>query len=349
MMTMMTRFLNGRKKHKGNAMVMVIITIAFVGMLVAMVVYGAYGNFVMKANDTKGKNNFYTAEGVLDIINAGIQVDVSDAILDAYTYAMKLSESELGGEQRDVIFRQRFVSYMKDKIQDPSVAGTWLLSYLTNKLESGKPADLAIATSEGNVGAFVSVNINAVDSPKNKLELGTGNSFIAIRNIRVVYTDRDGYVSAIETDIRITTPKMRTAGEQRSSSVQEYCLIANNSIIVDPTIGGTNKVEIGGNVNAGKVGFRVANNSKVDFLTAPSDAGVDTFYYMVGKDMIIDDSDSAHGVAVSNKYTSFFNDIKVKSSKASFDGTMYVADDLDIDGKNSNVNLSGKFYTYKRS
>ncbi|MBR5360615.1 MAG: hypothetical protein IK123_06975, partial [Lachnospiraceae bacterium] len=354
MMGKMTRLLNGRKKHKGNALIMVIITVAFVGMLVAMVVYGAYGNFVMKANDTRGKNNFYTAESVLDIINAGIQIDVSDGILDAYTYANKIADSELAvGDTREAVFRQRFVQYMKDKIEDPSNAGQWMPSYLLGKLKNGRPDDMIwTAVNNGTPGAYVGINTAVVDSPPNKLEFGEGNAYIAIRNVLVVYTNDQGYVSNIETDIRITTPKMKTAGEQRSASVQEYCLIANNSIIADTLYndgthsGGTNAVEVGGNVNAGKTGLYVANDSKVDFLSAPSDAGVDTFYYLIGKDMQVEDTDR---VTVSDRYTSFWNDIKIKSSRASLDGVMFVADDLDIGGRNSNVTLAGSYYGYGNS
>ena len=81
-----------KKNNRGAAMIMVIVSIAFIGMLVAMIVYMAYCNYLMKGTDRNAKNNFYSAEKALDVINAGLQQDVSDSMAEAYVYAMKFSE-----------------------------------------------------------------------------------------------------------------------------------------------------------------------------------------------------------------------------------------------------------------
>ena len=72
------------KDDRGSAIVLVIIAIAFVGTLVAMLVYMVYFNYLMKYTDRSAKNNFYTAETALDIIKAGLEQDVSNAMVAGY-------------------------------------------------------------------------------------------------------------------------------------------------------------------------------------------------------------------------------------------------------------------------
>ena len=69
-----------KEDNKGAAIVVAIVAIAFIGMLVGMLVYMAYYNYLMKHIDKRNKDNFYSAEYALDIINAGLQKDISDSM-----------------------------------------------------------------------------------------------------------------------------------------------------------------------------------------------------------------------------------------------------------------------------
>ena len=86
---MITAWKERLKKKKlnnsGSAIVLVIIALAFVGMLVAMLVYMVYYNYLMKYTDRAAKDNFYTAETALNEIQAGIVRDVSDVLMECYT------------------------------------------------------------------------------------------------------------------------------------------------------------------------------------------------------------------------------------------------------------------------
>ena len=77
---MVSKFFDKLKKKKednqGAAIVIVIVAIAFIGMLIAMLVYMTYYNYLMKHIDRSAKDNFYSAEYALEIINAGLQKDI---------------------------------------------------------------------------------------------------------------------------------------------------------------------------------------------------------------------------------------------------------------------------------
>ena len=82
---------NRKKLHKddrGSAMAMVIVIITFIAILAAILMFISYVGYQMRMLDRAGKDNFYTAETVLDEINVGLQNEVSDAVAKAYENVM---------------------------------------------------------------------------------------------------------------------------------------------------------------------------------------------------------------------------------------------------------------------
>ena len=64
--------IRGRRKtdNKGSALVVVIIAMAFIGILASVLMYMSLLNYQMKVNNLKAKDNFYSAETVLDEIRS---------------------------------------------------------------------------------------------------------------------------------------------------------------------------------------------------------------------------------------------------------------------------------------
>ncbi|MCR4691508.1 MAG: hypothetical protein K5739_09205 [Lachnospiraceae bacterium] len=352
-MKMLQGLLKGKKRQKGNALVLVIIAIAFIGMLVAMIVYSAYGNFLMKFNDYRAKNNFYTAESVMDIINAGMQVDISDCMLEAYAYATSASESyiESSGVTREYMFDDKFAKEFKKKIETSDGSNEWKIDYFIQKYKDGiKDNGMKVAGSAGEEGAFIEVGNDAIAKKGNIMKQADG--VIVIKNLRVTYTNDTGYVSVIQTDIRVTIPEMKTVKPSKSATLQDFCLIANDNIInsvnfMDPInkiAGGSATLSIGGNVNAGRYGL-VVGESSVSFQK-PDNEKTAQDYFLVGKNIQVFDSRGEKGLSANANYSVYATDIKVNSSNLELNGNTYVADDLDIGGKNSKVKLSGTYIGY---
>ena len=66
------RKLHKRMNDRGSAIVVVIIAMAFIGILASVLMYMSLFNYQMKVNNLKAKDNFYSAETVLDPVgNAG--------------------------------------------------------------------------------------------------------------------------------------------------------------------------------------------------------------------------------------------------------------------------------------
>ena len=72
-----------------TAVVIVIIAMAMIGILATTLLWMSYYGYKIKANDIQNKNNFYSAETIMEQIIAGLQGEASDAM--AKSYQMVLS------------------------------------------------------------------------------------------------------------------------------------------------------------------------------------------------------------------------------------------------------------------
>ncbi len=84
---MNTRFKNALialKSNKGSSVVMVIITMLFVAILGSALLFSSYMGVVIKMTEREGRQNFYEAEEVMDLVRASFQNAANDALKIAY-------------------------------------------------------------------------------------------------------------------------------------------------------------------------------------------------------------------------------------------------------------------------
>ena len=103
-----------KKNNKGSAFVMVLVILAIVGILAAVALWVSLVNYQMKLTDINVKNNFYSAESVLDQICVGLQTDVSEAYQTAYNKTI-VNYSLMSDEQRKSLFEAQFKMALKKK------------------------------------------------------------------------------------------------------------------------------------------------------------------------------------------------------------------------------------------
>lgn len=339
-----------KEDNKGAAIVIAIVAIAFIGMLVGMLVYMAYYNYLMKHVDKRNKDNFYSAEYALDVLNAGLQKDISESMSEAYVKAMKNS-ANVDADTMTNNFKIYYTDSLKQKVCDPANTDKWLKSHLTDMWDE---ADLIVASSAGDEGAY----LEAIGG-ENDLVL-TNRDYYTIKNIKVVYTNKDGYISMIETDIRLKVPDLDFAQSAAKLNLEEFSLIANNALINDSgntdalpgglaVNKGASSLKISGSVYGGKDGLKVANQANVEFIRDPSDEanGLDLTYRLIANSIDVDKaSDSTAGVNIGKQYDTYVDNINITSSNFRGDGNMYVGDDLDIGGRNSKIYLKGHYRGY---
>lgn len=317
-----------KSNNEGSSLVLVIIAIAFVGMLVAMSSYMSYYNYLMKVTDKESKRTFYTAEEALAEINAGLQTVVSNSMAVAYTEAL---QNNTGAEMslRDAKFQLKYESELLK-----GVKGVDNFHYDVNLLKSYL-VNTAYDSST-DVGAVL-----IIDSGKNTIFKKDGG--LVLQNIKLKYTNENGYVTILSTDIFLKRPVINLSIKTGVPELENCSIITNEKLEVT----GNNNLRISGNVYGGKDGILASNDTRVKFQKKDTD--LDTVSYrLVAGGVNVENSygSSLNTLEVSDNYELWTEDVNVDSGRAAFMGASFVRDDLTISGKNSKVTLAGDYFGY---
>ena len=368
-------------------MVLAIIAIAFVGTLIAMLVYTVYFNYLMKYTDRSAKKNFYTAETALGVIKAGLEQDVSDAMVVSYYDVMSnhTSDSALNkqaafeeyfGDELDATLGITAVNYSgtTQTVYDPAK----LADYWNRITRIGDPnyEGFKISTSAGSEGARMEIlSWDAPGAYGDLTELVNNGpiviysgSVMEFKNVKVSYTDADGYVSIVETDITIETPKINFANVMSLPDIESYSLVAadgiyngysRSSVTFEPqkSNGTQTQTVVTGNVYGGDDGIFVNGaNGQISFEKKDEDP--DTRVFTVTADKISALSgrtqnnvsgktpSSVPSVKADEFYEVWARDLYVESATLNIAGNCFVQDDLTTDGSYSGVYLSGIYNGY---
>ena len=387
---------------EGSALVLVIIAVAFVGTLVAMLVYLVYFNYLMKFTDRAAKNNFYTAETALDIIHAGLEKEVSDAMMNAY-YTVMQNNIDDSATNKQAEFENQFKAELTGSAglnfktgnfgavgvtqsmtyYDPDVLKGFWTSNVDPALSdfkvkgTGTPAltyGAEMLTPKADNGAGL-IN-SAVNDPTIMRESGPlviyDGASIELLNVRVQYINEDGYVSIMETDVQVDTPKINFANVLNMPQLESYSLVAGGGIYDGYTLAldtesGEYKpmpnnhgadTEVTGNVFGGEDGIYVDGvGSQISFVQKSGDPD-SLVRYLTAETIEASNSrtsndDSARrpankaSIEVEKVYQVYAGDLVADSATMNIATDCYVSDDLTTDGKYPKVvigNSSGSAY-----
>ena len=253
-------------------MIVVIMAMAFIGILASVLMYMSMLNYQMKVNNLKAKDNFYSAETVLDEIRVGMQSRVSESIGTAYQNIL-LNYDSVSAEEKMVNLRYGFLSKMQeyygikqgsgsmvqdvynpvvmfrylsdDMAEDTILTVTYEVSagnkveYCVYRDEDGNVAggrvggDMHTFTFDADGNVVYDPGLTLDDIPHGNTKLYTDG--LAYCNLKVTYTDASGYVSVIQTDLRVKMPDMEFAQSVSLPALTSFSLIANDTLQVIPT------------------------------------------------------------------------------------------------------------------
>ncbi len=324
------------KNNKGSAIVVVIIALAFVGILSATAMWLSMSNYRMKATDRGIKGNFYTAETVFEEIIAGLQGESSDAAAVAYRKVLQNYVVTSGESDR----YSRFVKFYKEELvnnlHDASLSGQYNQSRIRSYLDDALAVRLdPISPVDGNKFTMTGQMEVSAD----------GFDYITLKGFRLEFTDDKGYYSVIETDIMLTAPKVDFTMSSSMPEIFKYAIVADKELEIAA------ETNVKGNIYVGEEGTKL-NGAKLS---------VDNAEYVISMGPVELTNYTAklnigHSDATIN--TQFWaKDINITSSSKStirggsldIDADVYVADDLTLDAANSDVKLSGTYTGYGNS
>ncbi len=356
---------NRKKLHldnRGGAMVMVLVIIAFITILAGVLMFAAYAGYSMRIVDRQGKDNFYTAETVLDEINVGLQGELSAALNKAYKRVMENYAVYETESARAIHFYSEYFEALQEALENPSAAGEYnidkLRGYLSPELlgdgNGERPADGASFRE----GAIVESN---VDTGKYRIKITTSTingtpdvpTGFALEDLKISYVNRSGFVSIISTDIRLGIPAMDFGNASAYPDLGGYCLIADNKLIFENSMGGT--VTIKGDAYAGN-----AQENEIAGATG-EDRGKNTAIYVnsigdvrfttpvfaqagsLSKLVSGGDVDVARGKLSTVDVELWGRNILLNASTIELKGNTNMSDDLVLNGNGSRVVLAGEY------
>lgn len=311
--------------NAGSTMLVMVIAVAFVGILCSLVFSITMTNIKMKTVDRQSKSNFYSVEQALDEIVVAVEELTATKAKDAYQYTLERYVVETDPDKLLEKFQQKTVELIKTELEgsDPVISTAHIASWLGSK----------IRVTAGNANVFLKNDAGQDIS----LEVDPDGKYVAIRNLKVSYKE-NGFETAIQTDIRIDMPDTTMIAVSGNKNIglpfNEYSLIGNKSIEISNTaalfygvgsmFGGTDGITFE-NLNASILAKNIVSLGDIKFTTG---SNIDiSNNSMTLANIWADNVETALG-------SSSGTDVKLR-----FESNFYVKDDLNINAPNSNVVL----------
>ena len=302
-----------RDNNRGMSLVLVLVAISLITILATVTLAVATMNFRMKVVNNQSKENFYTAEKVLDEIRLGLQNDVSVALSDAYVKTMA-QYADMDNAQRTNYFNNLYISNLRDKIATDANQSLYDITYL-----------------EGFLDDDIAVNTTLSAAPA---ELAVTSDGMTLRNLSVTYVDENDYITRVSTNIKLQIPQMNFSQSSAYPNVLKYSIIANEGVSIAEA---TADILLNGSVYAGgeSDSMVVRQNNKVTLQTGHD--------LIVKNNLRIENKGTFTGGTRASIWT---KDIEaMRGSALNLMGTTYTANDLNIIG-GAAVTISGEYYGF---
>lgn len=341
---------NLKKNNKGMALVTVIVAIGFIAALVSILMLTTLVNFKMKNVNERSKDTFYSAEQAIDEINVGLQHIVSESMSEAYMEIMtNYGDSSYTPEAKTELLTTKYYEALWDRLEEPNMGnGFYDVTILEGFLKPTTKWHTPSGATDGGYGAIVvAVDDEEPNADAKEKKFGRmityEKSGVVLKNLKVYYKDQMGFVSVVQTDIRLTYPEFDFADTSELPTIPQYAFVADGGAAIeatgDLTLGGNiyaNNLEISGGTATNKLNV-ITENDQV--ITSKYNIEFGNFTNYTGKDgKTASDHDTAVTIRARN--------IIVNSSDVRLVGKTLLANDLNIKGKNSNVSLVGTFTGY---
>lgn len=354
--------------NKGSAMVMIIVIIAFIAILVSVLMFVSFSGYQMRAVDRRGKDNFYTAETVLDEINVGLQGEISAALSKAYSEVMNNFSLYQSANARNKALHEIYYKDLQERLQKSSTEpnnynDTKLRGYLSaESLGDGDGTRGEFLGGTATYGAIVESNLEFV-TEQEKYKMEVDNSKLLLKDLKVSYVDQNGYISIISTDIRITLPSLNFSQASALPDLENCSMIVDDTLIMGNTTAG-GSIVIKGDVYAGQMYVGKPSDpvySVFDKDKEPADKTPLSLPTLLSTGVSFEKADDAEPLSkalvisrenvevaenslIKTKDTELWaRNMDVDSASAELDGTVNLKDDFTLSGKNSKAVFKGEY------
>lgn len=329
-----------RNDNRGSSILMVILVAAGIGVMAAIALWVSLRNVQMKTTDAEIKESFYSAEGVLEQVKAGVKEKAEAAYKEAVTKDLEnfakygnSSQTPAGAASSTVSekarraedFKRNFKDTFKRSI-DRGTAGEYNIKSISNLV------DKSLLNSPTYPYAVVSAMNGGYSRDEGIVK--DEDDKLVLKGIRVRYVSEDEQVSEIVTDITVAVPKPDVVASTSDLDLFDYAIIGDKGVEV---IAGN--VDIKGSVYAG-----FDNSNKQAFVTkANTNVGLYDKTLIANGTVNVANNASLKASAGQKIWA---GNILLNGGRAELMGAAYVADDLTLSGERSSAKISGTYKGY---
>ena len=349
------------KDEKGFSIITAIVAIGFVLVLVSVILTSVTVNFKMRNMNIYATDSFYSAEQVLDEIKVGLEQLAQQGLSDAYTNVLTTytSEDYTAADKNELVKAQYYnyickelglsegtTSYICMAVDDSeNLKGLYKLLKSSTRWHGITKENSNEADVQQSYGAFIrgKNNLTGVDKDGTNTYVGTmqvtNTDGIYLKDLVVYYRDTNGFVSTVETDIHIVYPNFSFSNPS-VPEISNYAFITDTALVNEN--GGSKSAATYTNILGNTYAYAYdLKGNKLTYL--PSTDGDNLA-------ICATEINITNGSLVTNDSTELWaEDINVKSSDVFLAGKTYVLDDLDLNGKDCNLLISGYYTGYGNS
>lgn len=231
-----------RKDNTGSVLIMVVIGILFLGLLGSIISAATVLNARLKGGYQKERTTFYTADGILEEIRAGLGKISSRAVNEAYTsFMLEYKNSYQQGENQQARFSEKYLEVLQKELNDAGASSALQMYY---------DVDILLGLLEGE-GTALQKKKDCVQiiPQENKMEIFPTEGYLLLKNIRVVYVDESNVETILTTDICLSAPSLSAAEEKNFyTELFQHALIGDQAVRL-------RDARVDGSVYAGKDGI----------------------------------------------------------------------------------------------
>lgn len=318
----------GDKDNRGSALLMVIIGVLFLGLLGSVITAASVMNARLKGYYVGERTNFYTADGILEEIRAGLGEYSSQAAITAYE-TMMTQYLEITKENKDKqqAFSEKYLLELKEKLGMAGAKDYYSVEILKGCLKGSEEEKdcLQILPNE------------------NKLEILEEKGYAVLKNVRIVWAGPNEEKTVLKTDICMTPPKLEDVErKQFAAELMAYAIIGDSGVeLKDTKVSGS---VYGGAAAADSVGILLWG-SNTDLGSSIMGSNVLTRGELLakgGKNYIGGEASEPKSMDV------WARNIRLENPETglTLEGNINVADDVEMNGAKNQLVLKGSFYGF---
>lgn len=354
-------FLKLHNNNDGVSIVTAIIAIGFVLMLISILMSSTVMNFKMRNMNVYGKDSFYSAEQVLDELEVGLEQVVQDSLSQAYISVLtKYNDEDMTASAKNEKVKAEFYENIGKRIGLDGSTKQYVAMAVNNSADN--PVGLYTLLKESTrwhegtsgqdgvndaYGAFLrgydnktAASAEAADSVYVGDMIMTNTDGIYLKNLVVYYRDENGFVSTIKTDIHLIYPDFAFSNPNMPQ-IGKYSFITDTALEQEHK-GVTKSQAYTVSITGSSYAFAIDTiGTKLNYAFLKANDNV----HVVATEINIKNG-SINTVEDTELWV---GDINVESSNVNLNGYSYVADDLNIKGKDCYVTLAGYYYGYGNS